>query len=156
MDIDLRLTSRKDFTFLHETALRWSDFDKLQHLNNVTYHRLHEIVITHFLAAAGLDWQRDSVIPFVVENACCYCRPVDGGDTVMTALRVAALGRTSLRYELAIFDQEQVTPASYGYFTHVFVDRNTGQPGEIPLRMRSFLQGYLVSGKNDRPGEDEQ
>jgi len=144
VDIDLSRTVREDFTFVQETALRWNDFDMLQHLNNVTYHRLHEVVITRFLAAAGLDWLQDPVIPFVVENACCYCRPVESGEFATTALRVAALGRTSLRYELAIFDRECATPASYGYFIHVFVDRISGKPGEIPASMRTFLQDYLV------------
>jgi len=146
MNIDLHQTTRADFTFLHEAALRWNDFDLLGHLNNVTYHRLHEVVITRFLAAADLNWLADPVIPFVVENACCYCRPVDAGDSVTTALRVSTLGRTSLCYELAIFAQEDSEPAAYGYFVHVFVDRHTGQPAAIPRKIRDFLTGYLASG----------
>jgi len=144
VDIDLSLTTRQDYSFLHETALRWNDFDMLGHLNNVTYHRLHEIVITRFLATAGLDWLGDPRIPFVVENACCYCHPVAVGDSVVTALRVARLGRTSLCYELAIFDKDHLTPASYGYFVHVFVGRDNGQPGPIPDQIRHFLKNHLV------------
>jgi len=142
VNIDLSQTTRQDFSFVYETALRWNDYDQLQHLNNVTYHRLHEIVITHFLAAAGLDWLTDPVIPFVVENACCYCRQIGPEDSVLSALRVAKLGRTSLCYQLAIFDPNHTTPASYGYFVHVFVDRMSGQPVAIPENMRSFMSQY--------------
>ncbi len=44
------------------------------------------------------------------------------------ALRVSKLGRTSVTYEAAVFEQGVENVKAVGKFVHVIVDRNTGSP----------------------------
>ncbi|MEF9994276.1 MAG: acyl-CoA thioesterase, partial [Acinetobacter sp.] len=52
---------------------------------------------------------------------------------------------SSLRYELAIFKQNQQLAAAQGHFVHVFVDRESRQTVTIPQTMRDLLAEYLLN-----------
>lgn len=45
------------------------------------------------------------------------------------ALRVNKLGKSSVTYEVALFEKGVEEVKSVGEFIHVFVDRETGRPG---------------------------
>ena len=57
----------------------------------------------------------------------------------MRGLRVARIGRSSVRYEVGIFRAGENTAAAQGHFVHVFVDRTTRRPVDLPERMRTAL-----------------
>ena len=54
-------------------------------------------------------------------------------------LRVARLGRSSVRYEIGIFRAGHDEAAAQGHFVHVFVERPTRRPVDLPERMRAAL-----------------
>jgi acyl-CoA thioester hydrolase len=60
------------------------------------------------------------------------------------ALRVGRLGRSSARYEIAIFAKGEDEAAAEGWFVHVFVDRTTRRPVEIPPPLRAALTRLLL------------
>ena len=45
-----------------------------------------------------------------------------------------------MRYEIGLFGEAADEPAATGWFVHVFVDRETRRPAEIPPRVRSALE----------------
>ncbi|MEJ7715627.1 MAG: hypothetical protein WKF40_07975 [Thermoleophilaceae bacterium] len=59
-------------------------------------------------------------------------------------LRVGKLGRSSVRYELAISREGDELVAT-GWFVHVFVGRADRRPVEIPEPLRGALE-RLVAG----------
>jgi acyl-CoA thioester hydrolase len=61
-------------------------------------------------------------------------RVIDAG------LRVAHLGKSSVRYEIALFPQGDNTPAATGWFVHVFVARTDDRPTPIPPRLRDCME----------------
>ncbi len=54
-------------------------------------------------------------------------------------MRVAHLGRSSVRYEVALFGEGFEEPAAEGWFVHVFVDRAGRRPAPIPDSVREAL-----------------
>ena len=67
-------------------------------------------------------------------------RPVAFPDGLEVGLRVGTLGRSSVRYELAIFKEGEPYAAAAGYFVHVFVERATQQSAPIPPGVRAALE----------------
>jgi acyl-CoA thioester hydrolase len=45
------------------------------------------------------------------------------------SLRVNKLGKSSVTYEIGVFEQGQDEPKAVGEFIHVFVDKDSRKPG---------------------------
>jgi len=135
---------RSDYSLVVRIATRWNDYDMLGHVNNVEYYRYFEIIVLTSLARAGLDWRQDSIIPFTVENHCCFRRPLMPVDTMDGCFRIARIGRSSATYELGLFMPNDETPSAYGYFIHVFVDRHTERSAEIPEGIRTCFDAHRI------------
>lgn len=145
------MTSRAEFAQVSSVPTRWRDNDVYGHLNNVEYYSVFDTVINRWLIAeGGLDIQRGQVIGVCAESHCRFHRAVAFPHTIQAALRVAHLGRSSVRYELALFDEDDEEAAATGWFVHVFVDRETRRPTSPPERLREALERLVVP--TGRPG----
>jgi len=51
-----------------------------------------------------------------------------------------------VRYEIALFGEGSDVAAAQGHFVHVYVDRATRRPVELPAKLRAALEPLLVSG----------
>ncbi len=137
--------SRAAFGHLHAVATRWADNDVYGHVNNVEYYAWFDTAINDYLiAAGGLDIHNGGAIGLCVESHCDFRAAVAFPEVVEVGLRVGRLGRTSVRYELAIFRAGIEEPAAEGWFVHVFVDREHRRPVPIPDGSRAAL-ARLVS-----------
>ncbi len=124
---------------------RWMDNDAYGHVNNVVYYSYFDTVVNAYLIHAGaLDIARGEIIGVVVETSCQYFRSITFPDVVHAGLRVARLGATSVRYEIAIFANDEDAAAAQGYFIHVYVDRDTRQPAALPAELRAALEPLLM------------
>ena len=135
---------RADYSMVVRIATRWNDYDMLGHVNNVEYYRYFEIIVLTSLARAGLDWRQDNIIPFTAENHCYFRRPLTPVDAMDGCFRIARIGRSSATYELGLFMPNDETPSAYGYFIHVFVDRHTERPAEIPKDIRTSFDAHQI------------
>jgi acyl-CoA thioester hydrolase len=125
---------------------RWGDNDVYGHLNNVQHYAFFDTVINAYLIEqGGLDIHAGPVIGLCAESHCTYYAALAFPDAVVGALRVAKLGRTSVRYELALFREGAEEPAAEGWFVHVFVDRETRRPAPISGRLREALEALVRS-----------
>jgi acyl-CoA thioester hydrolase len=59
-------------------------------------------------------------------------------------VRVAKLGNSSVRYELALYRNDEALPAAAGHFVHVYVDRASNRPVPIPDATRAALQALVA------------
>jgi acyl-CoA thioester hydrolase len=59
-------------------------------------------------------------------------------------VRVAKLGNSSVRYELALYRNDEALPAAAGHFVHVYVDRGSNRPVPIPHATRAVLQTLVA------------
>jgi acyl-CoA thioester hydrolase len=64
-----------------------------------------------------------------VHSHCDYFAPVEFPSLVDLALRVNKLGKSSVTYEIGVFERGQEEVKAVGEFVHVFVDRDTRRPG---------------------------
>jgi acyl-CoA thioester hydrolase len=124
---------------------RWMDNDVYGHVNNVVYYSYFDTAVNAYLVAeGGLDFASGPVIGLCVESRCQYLASVAFPDALEAGLRVAHLGRSSARYEVGIFRVGATKAAAQGHFVHVFVDRSTREPTEVPQEVRAALE-RLVS-----------
>ena len=122
------------------------DNDVYGHVNNVVYYSFFDTAINQFLINRGfLDPKNGELIGFVVDTGCQYFRPIAFPDRVAAGIRVAHLGRSSVRYEVGIFRNEEETASAQGHFVHVYVDRGTNRPIlTLPERLREALQPLVI------------
>lgn len=137
--------TRDRFPHFLSIPTRWMDNDIYGHVNNVVYYSYFDTVICRYLIVeARLDIVEGPVVPFTVENMCRYHRSLSFPEVVDAGLRVAQLGNSSVRYEIALFSQNEAEAAAEGYFVDVFVDRGTRQSVPIPPKIHTALERLLV------------
>ena len=131
----------------HRLAIptRWHDNDVYGHVNNVEYYAFFDTVINRWLIReGGLDIQHGDVIGLCAESRCRFHAPLEFPGTVQAALRVGHLGERSVRYEIALFDDDAPQAAATGWFVHVFVERDSRRPAPIPAPIRTALERLVV------------
>jgi acyl-CoA thioester hydrolase len=135
-----RLT-RAEFRLFRPIPTRWMDNDVYGHVNNVVYYSLFDTAVNAHLVEAGvLDPATSPVTGLVVETSCTYFESVAFPETVESGIAVTALGRSSVTYAVAIFKAGGERAAAQGRFTHVYVERVSGRPVEIPAATRAVLE----------------
>ena len=133
-------------------ATRWMDNDAYGHLNNVVYYSFFDTVVNSWLIEHGtLDIEKSDVIGLVVETGCHYFAPLQYPQAVVAALRVAHLGRSSVRYEIGLFAEGSQTAAAQGHFVHVYVDRASRKPVSLPDPLKRALEPLLVTNRGQIP-----
>lgn len=128
--------------FAHFTAIdtRWSDNDAYRHVNNVVYYGFFDTAVNRLLIEAGaLDLEQSPAVGLVVETQCRYFAPISFPDRVHVGLRVAKLGRSSIRYELGVFRNDEPSASAEGHFVHVYVDRASNRPVPVPDAVRRVV-----------------
>jgi len=133
--------ARAAYPHFHEIATRWMDNDAYGHVNNAVHYSFFDTTVNAWLIARGaLDVAASPVVGLVVETGCHYFASLAYPDPVTVGLRVAHLGRSSVRYELALFGPGSATAAAQGHFVHVYVERATRRPVErLPDELRRAL-----------------
>jgi acyl-CoA thioester hydrolase len=132
---------RADFPHFLSIPTRWMDNDVYGHVNNVVYYSYFDTVINEYLIReGGLDIHDGSVVGYCVESQCRYLAPLAFPETIAAGLRVAHLGKSSVRYEIALFRAGEDAPAATGWFVHVFVARPDDRPTAIPPAIRACLE----------------
>ncbi|MGH6611259.1 MAG: acyl-CoA thioesterase [Burkholderiaceae bacterium] len=133
--------SRSGYRHFHRIATRWMDNDAYGHVNNVVYMSWFDTVVNEYLISSrSLDPQHGDVIGFVVETQCRYLAPLSFPQPIDAALRVGKIGTSSVRFEIAIFGEDDDAARAQGHFVHVYVDRANRKPTALPATMREALQ----------------
>ncbi|MCU0930863.1 MAG: acyl-CoA thioesterase [Serpentinimonas sp.] len=143
--------NRDQFRVFRPIGTRWADNDVYGHVNNVVYYSWFDTAVNAYLIEQGaLDIHAGAVIGLVVETQCHYFAPLAFPQTVYAGLRVAHLGRSSVRYEIGLFAGNGAQPegpaeqcAALGHFVHVYVDRETRRPVALPPALKQTLETLL-------------
>jgi acyl-CoA thioester hydrolase len=131
---------RESYRWHLPITTRWMDNDMYGHVNNVVYYAFFDTVINRYLVdEGGLDIQGGALLGLAVETSCTFVGSVQFPDAIEAGLRVAHLGRTSVRYEVGIFLVGDPVARAHGTFTHVFVDRATRRPVPLEGELRASL-----------------
>ena len=124
---------------------RWMDNDCYGHVNNVAYYSYFDTAVNeHLIRDGGLSIADGGAVGLVVETFCRFHKPLSFPAVVDVGLRVAKLGNSSVKYEIAIFPAEDDEPAASGHFVHVWVDRVTRRPTPVPASIRAALTPLMT------------
>lgn len=131
---------RGDYRHFITITTRWMDNDIYGHINNVQYYSYFDTAVNRYLIDRGvLDIHGGEVIGLVVETHCNYFAGAAFPDDIEAGIRVAHLGRSSVLYEVGLFVKDRDSAIAQGHFVHVYVERNSQQPVELPPVLRSVL-----------------
>jgi len=132
--------TRADFAVFEPIETRWADNDAYGHVNNVVFYAFFDTAVNRRLARAGLlDITGGPMIGLVVETGCRYHASAAFPEMLEAGLKVARIGTSSVRYELAIFRAGEDAAIAEGFFVHVYVDRDTRRPAPLPEGWRAVL-----------------
>ena len=144
--MNAHLGNRTDYKHFHPIQTRWNDNDIYGHVNNVVYYAYFDTAVNMFLVdCAGFDPHTATEIGICPETHCNYHKPLAYPHKLETGLRITQLGKSSVRYEIAIFIEGESEPAATGHFIHVFVNRETRRPVPIPASIRVAMETILVN-----------
>ena len=142
---------RSAYRAFREITTRWMDNDVYGHVNNVVYYSFFDTAVNGLLVDAGaLDIHAGPVIGLVVETQCNYFAPIAFPQAVAAGVRVAQLGRSSVRYEIGLYADDATDCAAAGHFVHVYVDRATRRPVPLPAPLTAVLRSWMVDAGQGR------
>ena len=134
---------RSGFRVFRTISTRWMDNDVYGHVNNVVYYSWFDTAVNaHLIEQGVLDIHNGKTIGLVIETQCNYFASLAFPQTVQVGIRVAKLGTSSVRYEVGIFGEGDLTAAK-GHFVHVYVDKVTRRPVPLPLQLKTVLENLL-------------
>ena len=137
----MRDAARSAFAHFIAIPTRWMDNDVYGHVNNVQYYSYFDTAVNQFLIERGvLDIHKGEVVGFVVDSGCAYFSSVSFPDTIHAGIRVAKLGNSSVRYEIALYRNDDALPCAAGHFVHVYVERRNNRSVSIPANVRDVLE----------------
>ena len=132
---------RSAYPYFLPITTRWMDNDVYGHVNNVVYYSFFDTVVNRYLVERGvLDIHQGQTIGLVVETQCNYFSSIAFPQMVHAGLRVAQLGRSSVRYEVGLFADGEPLTAAKGHFVHVYVDRGSRRPAALPQALVAALE----------------
>lgn len=140
------LPTRETFRHFVEIPTRWMDNDVYGHVNNVVYYSYFDTAVnTHLIQQGGLDIRESPVIGVVVETLCQFHKELSFPEVIEAGIAVERLGRTSVKYTIGLFREDDPKPAATGHFVHVYIDRITRQPVPVPDAIRAALEPLVLA-----------
>lgn len=135
------LKRRESYKVWREIGTRWADNDAYGHVNNVVYYSWFDTAVNGWLIDQGLlDVAGADPIGLVVETGCQYARPLAYPESVDIGVAIEEIGKSSVRYRLGVFAKNCDEAAAEGHFVHVYVDRKTRRPADLPQQWREAFE----------------
>ncbi|MGR3269375.1 acyl-CoA thioesterase [Thalassococcus profundi] len=131
--------TRAGYAAFRVLPTRWMDNDEYGHMNNATYFSLFDTAVSLWQIDQGIEIRGPKANRFlVVENGCTYFAEAGFPDLIHAGLRIGHLGRSSFRYELGLFRNDEDSACATGFFAQVNVD-GSGRPAPLPEDIRGLL-----------------
>jgi acyl-CoA thioester hydrolase len=135
--------TREEFMMFRPLQTRWADNDIYGHMNNVVHYSLFDTAVNGWLIDLELlDPTQGETIGLVVETKCSYFSELKFPDKVVAGIRIGHLGTSSVKYEIALFANDEETAAAQGHFVHVYVNAKTRKPEPLPKLWRLALEDF--------------
>jgi len=123
---------------------RFADNDAYGHVNNAHYHAFFDTAVSRFLASECAADFAGPRIDAIAENHCTYLRPLAFPDTVHAGVGVGEIGRSSVRFEIGLFANDEDEASAQGWFVQVRCERASGRPVEIESEWRAVFDRHRV------------
>ncbi|KAF9466419.1 thioesterase, partial [Collybia nuda] len=138
---DFKNRTLSDYAYFLTYRTRWSDNDQYLHINNsIYYHLFDSIVNTYLVEHCDLNPSTSPLIGLVVSSFCQFFAPLSFPQVLNLGLRVNKLGKSSIDYEVGVFEAGKDIPAAVGGYTHVFVGSQSRKSAPMDKATRDGLQ----------------
>lgn len=111
--------------------------------------RFDSIINAYLISHCGLHPPTSPQIGLVVHSECDYFGSVAFPALVDLGLLVNKLGKSSVTWEVGVFERGEEDVRAVGGYTHVFVERERNRPAKsgMPDVVRSELEKLVAVGK---------
>ena len=116
-------------------ALRWSDLDAFNHVNNARYLTFLEQARIEWFETVGEPWMTDEIGPVVATATLNFKRPVEYPASIRVELFTEKLGNTSVTIGHRIVADDGTVHCD-GHVVAVWVNRHSGKPVPLPAAVR--------------------
>ncbi len=137
-------STRSDYRYFTSITTRWNDNDQMMHVNNAVYYEYFDTAQTTFYIQRGLLDMRVTSPYVVAESGCRHFGEVSYPDLLTVGIRVAKLGKSSVRLEMGLFRNDADMASAESYFVHVFIDPQTRRPISIPAHARDQFAAIAI------------
>ena len=125
-------------------ALRWSDLDAFNHVNNARYLTFLEQARIEWFDTVDEPWMTDEFGPVVATATLNFKRPIEHPASIAVELFTERLGNTSVTIGHRIVADDGTVHCD-GHVVAVWIDRRSGKPVPLPAAVRRsselLLQG---------------
>ncbi|MCI5110965.1 MAG: acyl-CoA thioesterase [Marivita sp.] len=136
--------TRAEYRAFRTLPTRWQDNDEYGHLNNATYYALFDTAVSLWQMDQGIEIRGPNATRFlVVESGCRYHAEMGFPDILTAGIRIAHIGTSSFRYDIALFANDNETAGAEGFFTQVHVD-DRNRPAPLAETVRKILSGLKI------------
>lgn len=135
------MPERRDaYAHFQVMTTRWMDNDPYRHMNNTTYYAFFDSIVCQYLIEREvLDIEKSPIIGLVAETMCQFFKSIAFPSRVAVGMRVGYLGNSSVRYEIALFRDDDEVASAQGHFVHVYVDRSTNRPAPLSSKLKDAI-----------------
>ena len=132
------------FRFRAAIPVRWSDYDRLGHINNAKYFTyLEQARIDYFKEVSQWPWDLYSMV--IAHISMDYATPILPGEQPVVLIKLTQMGTKSFRLEnLIVSDKpgDEVLLYAQAETVLVSLDAQSGQAVAVPEPMRSRMLAY--------------
>lgn len=137
--------TRSDFRFHHPFRVRYSEIDGQMVVFNAHYLTFFDTAITEYFRALGYDQAADAKVTgldfHTVRSLVEYRAPIRFDQEIEVCVRVGRIGRSSLRFDLAIFGQGREDLLTTGEIVWVYTDQASHRAVPVEESLRRLLEG---------------
>lgn len=139
--------SQQDFRFFHQLRVRWSEVDMQGIVFNGNYLNYFDVAFTEYWRKTGLPdviAQAETGLEMFARKATIeYHAPARFDDVLDIGVRCAELGRSSMRFILEIYLDDQLLVS--GEMTYVYADSRVRKSTPVPDQWRERLSAMEKS-----------
>jgi len=145
--------SRTEFRMSHSLRVRWAEVDAQGIVFNAHYLTYFDVAVTEYWREVGCLYPNafveQGVDTFVVKATLEYHRPARFDDAIEVLVRVARIGRTSLRVLMEVHrgDERLVS----GELVYVVASVDARAPTPVPAFLREAILRYESAPPEQQP-----
>ena len=134
-----------DYSYFYKIKTRWKDNDVYGHVNNVIYYEYFDTAVNLWLIENNLlNFKSGKNIGFIVKSGCDFISPISHPSNLQIGIAASAIGTSSVIYKSAVFKDDKNFASAQGFFTHVYVDRDTQKASPISKEFREKLNEIFI------------
>jgi acyl-CoA thioester hydrolase len=145
---------REQFRFFHRLRVRWAEVDRQGIVFNGHYLTYFDVAITEYWRTIGCPYPdgllQQGCDTFVKKATLEYHAPAEFDDLLDIGVRVARIGRSSMRFLLEIHRGDDALID--GEVIYVLADPTSRKPTRVPDFLRAAIRGYEAIAPEDTPG----